>query len=176
MADQLQRICPRIHTKRLFLRPPGAADAERIASIVGDWNVARYLARVPYPYGLADARYFLDHVAPGEWVWAITLGDKDKLIGVIGLTSEENGPSAELGYWLSPAHWGQGIATEAARAIVSYGFETLGLPYILSGYFEENPASGRVLEKIGFTETGRFPRPCLADNSEKICAEMRLYP
>lgn len=133
---------------------------EGIVSIVGDWEVARRLARVPHPYGPDDARFFLDQVVPAEWVWAITLRGENRLIGAVGLTPEKD--TAELGYWLSPAHWGRGIATEAARALVDFGFERLGLTYLTSGYFGDNPASGRVLAKLGFVETGRARRPCVA--------------
>ena len=68
--------------------------------------------------------FFLDHVVPAEWVWAITLRGSDTLLGAIGLTPEEGVAAAELGYWLSPAHWGNGITTEAARAVVAFGFES----------------------------------------------------
>jgi RimJ/RimL family protein N-acetyltransferase len=113
---------PKLVTERLSLRPPEDGDVDAIVSIVGHWNVARRLARVPHPYGPADARFFLEQVVPAEWVWAVTLGGSDRLVGAIGLTPEESADTAELGYWLSPPHWGQGISTEAARAVVSFGF------------------------------------------------------
>jgi RimJ/RimL family protein N-acetyltransferase len=165
---------PKLVTERLSLRPPEDGDVDAIVSIVGDWNVARRLARVPHPYGPADARFFLEQVVPAEWVWAVTLGGSDRLVGAIGLTPEESADTAELGYWLSPPHWGQGISTEAARAVVSFGFGVLGLPYLTSGYFEDNPASGRVLEKLGFVETGRVMRPCLATGGETMSVKMQL--
>lgn len=165
---------PEIITERLLLRRPNEGDVGAIVSIVGDWDVARRLARVPHPYGHADAAFFLEQIVPSEWVWAITLQGSDTLVGAIGLTPEEDANTAELGYWLSPAHWGRGIATEAARSVVSYGFVTLGIPCITSGYFEENPGSGRVLEKLGFVETGRTQRPCLAAGNDLPSVEMRL--
>lgn len=157
-----------------MLRRPNGGDLGAIVSIVGDWEVARRLARVPHPYGTTDAKFFLEKVVPSEWVWAITLLGSDALIGAIGLTPEEDADTAELGYWLSRNHWGQGIATEAARAVVSYGFDKLNLPYITSGYFEENPASGRVLEKLGFAATGFSRRPCLAVGTDVPSVEMCL--
>jgi RimJ/RimL family protein N-acetyltransferase len=143
-------------------------------SIVGDWEVARRLARVPHPYGPDDARFFLDQVVPVEWVWAITLEGADTLIGAVGLTPENDADTAELGYWLSRAYWGRGITTEAARAVVSFGFESLGLPVLTSGYFEDNPASGQVLHKLGFVEAGRVMRPCLAAGGEVPSVRMDL--
>lgn len=163
---------PIISTGNLRLRLPNHADINAIVSIVGDWEVARRLARVPHPYGAADAAFFLDQIVPNEWVWAITIDGLDDLVGVVGLTPEDN--TAELGYWLSPVHWGRGIATEAAEAVLSYGFGTLRLPYLTSGYFTDNPASGRVLQKLGFVETGRSLKPCLATGSEVPSVRMRL--
>lgn len=165
---------PELVTKRLLLRRPMAGDAGAIIDIVGDWDVARCLARVPHPYGPADAAFFLDQVVPAEWVWAITLQGFDELVGVVGLTPNEGEDAAELGYWLSRAQWGRGVATEAGEAVVSYGFKMLGLPYITSGYFEENPASGRVLGKLGFVETGRTMRPCLAAGKHVSSVEVCL--
>ncbi|WP_440979225.1 GNAT family N-acetyltransferase [Sphingomonas pseudosanguinis] len=165
---------PDLATPRLALRRPAEHDVAAIVSIVGDWEVARRLARVPHPCGPDDARFFLERVVPAEWVWAITLGDEDRLIGAVGLTPEEG--TAELGYWLAPAHWGQGIATEAARAVVDFGLEHLGLARLTSGYFEENPASGRVLAKLGFVETGRVMRPCVAVGGDVPSVRMILEP
>ena len=165
---------PDLATTRLSLRRPTERDGEAIISIVGDWDVARRLARVPHPYGPDDARFFLERVVPAEWVWAITLRGEDRLIGAVGLTPEEE--TAELGYWLSPAHWGRGIATEAARAVVDFGFEHVGLARLTSGYFEDNPASGRVLTKLGFVEAGRVMRSCVAVGGEVPSVRMSLKP
>ena len=163
---------PELVTERLSLRWPNDGDSDAIVGIVGDWQVARRLARVPHPYGPAEARFFVEQVVPAEWVWAITLRDCDELVGAIGLTPDAD--TAELGYWLSPRLWGRGITTEAARVVVSFGFASLGLPYLTSGDFEDNPASGRVLEKLGFIETGRVMRSCLAAGVEVRSARMRL--
>ncbi len=165
---------PDLATERLSLRRPNDRDVDAIVGVVGDWEVARRLARVPHPYGPTDARFFLDHVVPAEWVWAVTLRGSDTLLGAIGLTPEEGADAAELGYWISPTHWGSGIATEAARAVVAFGFESLGLPVLTSGYFEDNPPSGRVLRKLGFVETGRVMRPCLAAGGEVPSIRMEL--
>ena len=167
-------IRPDLDTTRLSLRRPTEGDVEAIVSIVGNWEVARRLARVPHPYGPDDARFFLERVVPAEWVWAITLRGKDRLIGAVGLTPDKD--TAELGYWLSPAHWGRGIATEAAQAVMDFGFEHVGLARLTSGYFEDNPASGRVLAKLGFVETDRLMRPCLSVGGEVPSVRMMLEP
>jgi RimJ/RimL family protein N-acetyltransferase len=165
---------PDLVTERLLLRRPRVDDIDSIVSIVGNWEVARRLARVPHPYSEADARFFLEQVVPAEWVWAITMDGLDELMGAIGMTPEEGKNTAELGYWLSPNCWGRGIATEASRAVVSFAFEVLELPYLTSGYFEDNPPSGRVLVKLGFIETDRVMRPCLADGRDVPALRMEL--
>ena len=165
---------PELTTGRLYLRRPNDGDVAAIMNIAGDREIARRLARVPHPYGAADARYFLEQVVPVEWVWAMTPKGSDTLIGVVGLTPGSGEHTAELGYWLSPDHWRRGFATEAAGAAVSFGFGMLGLPYLTSGYFADNPASGRVLEKLGFIETGRVMRPCLAAGADVPSIRMQL--
>lgn len=169
-------IRPTLVTERLVLRRPVAADAAAIVAIVGDIEVSRYLARVPHPYTAQDAAFFLDQIAPNEWVWAITLRDHDELIGMVGLTPEEGRETAELGYWLAKPYWGQGIASEAARRIVEFGFAELGLPCITSGYFTGNPASGAVLLKLGFVEIGETMRSHLAEGKDMAAKDLRLFP
>lgn len=153
---------PQLETARLALRKPVTADSAAIIAAVGDWEVAKNLSLVPHPYGDAEAQFFLDQVVPADWVWAVTWRGQDALLGVVGLSPAADGTSGEFGYWLGRPHWGQGITTEAARAVVTFAFGTLGLERLTSGYFEDNPASGRVLAKLGFTAAGRSLRPCLA--------------
>ena len=119
---------PALKTRRLFLRRPDLSDRDSIVSIVGDWNVARNLSRVPHPYGPTDAGFFLEEIVPNEWAWAITISGSRELVGAIGLTPDTNANTAELGYWLSPSLSNKGIVTEAARAVVAFGFDTLRFP------------------------------------------------
>ncbi|WP_267434038.1 GNAT family N-acetyltransferase [Sphingomonas sp. GM_Shp_1] len=165
---------PDLQTERLSLRRPADRDVDAIVNAVGVWDVARRLARVPYPYTPDDARFFLERIVPAEWVWAITLRGSDHLAGVVGLTPQEHADTAELGYWLAPAHWGHGLMTEAARAVIAFGFDHLGLPALTSEYFDDNPASGRVLAKLGFVETGRILRPCVAIGGDVRAVRMIL--
>lgn len=164
---------PPIATERLTLRRPNVDDIDQIVRIVGDWEVARRLSRIPHPYRVADAHFFLEQIVPVEWVWAITLTGSNPLIGVVGLTPSETADRAELGYWLSPDHWGRGIVTEAANAILTFGFERSNLSLITSGYFQDNAASGRVLEKLGFRDVGRDVRPCMATAIEVASVVMQ---
>jgi RimJ/RimL family protein N-acetyltransferase len=165
-----------LDTARLHLRQPAEADVSAIIAIAGDWEVARRLARVPHPYTAADVRFFFDHVLPNEPTWAILWRETSQLIGMIGLVPAPDGRSAELGYYVARDHWGRGVATEAARAITRVGFESFGYLKLTSAYQSDNPASGRVLAKLGFTMVGISSRPCLAEGNDKSSVEVEWVP
>ncbi len=161
-------------TKRLYLRPPVWADAAAIIAICGEWEVARQLSRVPHPYGYPDFHFFLEQVVVREPTWAIVLREADDLVGVIGLAPRPDGQSTELGYYIGRGHWGQGLATEAGRAVVCLATEDIGYARLTSGYHADNPASGRVLAKLGFKQTGVSNRMCLADHKDKPTVDVEL--
>lgn len=165
-----------LETARLALRQPTETDAAAIVAIAGDWEIARRLSRVPHPYTDADLRFFFDHVVPNEPTWAIVWRQSDRVIGMVGLSPAPDGASAELGYYIGRDHWGRGAATEAAQAIARVGIETFGYRKLTSGYYEDNPASGRVLAKLGFTVVGTSSRPCLAEGKDKPSVEVEYEP
>ncbi|PTQ07788.1 GNAT family N-acetyltransferase [Sphingomonas oleivorans] len=148
-------------TERLLLRPGWIEDAPALAAAIADEAIVTKLSRVPWPYRLEDAEAFLGASQPADasandlprfLIWLRTHG-APKLIGGIGLQRTETG--AELGYWIVRDYWGLGFATEAARAVVALADESLRLPTLEAGHFVDNPASGRVLQKLGFQPTGR---------------------
>jgi RimJ/RimL family protein N-acetyltransferase len=145
---------PVLATKRLVLRPPGAADAKAIASLINDRRIAENTARIPHPYSVADAHAFLAQVNhdPREPSFAIALAD-GTIIGGCGIHVLSGG-EPELGYWIGVPYWGRGYATEAARAVLDHGFGALGCERLTSRARVSNPASRRVLEKCGFQWTG----------------------
>ena len=163
-----------LFTGRLYLRQLVGSDAEAVVAICGDWEVARQLSRVPHPYGHSDFRFFLEQVVVMEPTWAIVLRETNELAGVIGLAPHQDGQSAELGYYIGRAHWGRGLATEAGQAVVSLGTEDIGYPRLTSGYHADNPASGRVLAKLGFKPIGVSSRMCLAAGKDKPAIDVEL--
>jgi RimJ/RimL family protein N-acetyltransferase len=165
-----------LDTARLHLRRPVERDADAIIAIAGDWVVARRLARVPHPYTDADVRFFFNQVVPNEPTWAILWRQTSRLIGMMSLVPAPDGRSAELGYYIARDHWGLGVATEAALAITRVGFESFGYLKLTSGYHADNPASGRVLAKLGFTIVGTSSRPCLAEGKDKSSVEVEWVP
>ena len=139
-------------TGRLFLRAPRREDSAAIAHLANDIRVAGNTARLPHPYRVEDAEEFIAAASRQEAqaLFAITL--ERTLIGVCGLDPREDGP--EIGYWLGVEYWGQGYATEAARALIDHAFGQLGYEALAAGARVSNPASRRVLEKCGFQWTG----------------------
>jgi len=141
---------PTLLMERLLLRPYIRADIPALVPLIGAQEVAATTLRIPHPYSASDAEAFFARIETGAEVrWAITLRPDGALIGGDGLRLERDQNRAELGYWLGVPYWGNGYATEAARAALQYGFEVLGLHRIHASHFSNNPASGAVLRKIG---------------------------
>lgn len=156
-----------IRTPRLTLRPLEPGDAPAITAGVGNYDVARWLAVVPYPYAPEDAESFLASgaAAPGA-CWAIC--DAGGLQGLISV-------GAEMGYWLARGAWGRGYATEAGDAVVDAVFAgDRRRDEILSGYLDGNARSASVLAKLGFLPAGSEPRPARALAQEVLTHRVRL--
>lgn len=149
-----------VRTERLLLRRFAEADLDAWhRAVFADPDVMRFLPpRAPVPRGeMADRlRRINDHwVSHGFGVWGVVLPERDEVIGHCGLRSVEEWPGdVEVLYALGRPWWGNGYATEAARASVRLGFERLGLPRIVGFALPENAASRRVLEKAGMRLRG----------------------
>ena len=148
-----------LQTERLTLRVYALSDIPALMPLIGAREVAATTLRIPHPYSESDARDFIasteEAVSSGS---GLRLGIvlRDTLCGGVGLRIEPDHRRAELGYWVGVPYWGNGYATEAARAVVKYGFGTLGLHRIFASHFANNPASARVLRKIGMRYEGRL--------------------
>jgi RimJ/RimL family protein N-acetyltransferase len=137
------------------------ADADRVQELAGDRAVADTMLKIPHPYedGMADTwianhRNWFDERQ--QAVFAVTRKPDDTLIGAVGLRLELDEGRAELGYWIGKPYWNQGYGTEAARAALQFGFEQLGLNRVFAHHFVRNPASGRVMQKLGMIYEGRL--------------------
>jgi [ribosomal protein S5]-alanine N-acetyltransferase len=146
---------PTLETARLQLRPYNDADITELVPLIGAREVAATTLRIPHPYTERDAREFFALLHDPRKIWlAITLVGDGRQIGGIGLTVDDRHQHAELGYWLGVAYWGKGYATEAARDMLRYGFDTLQLHRVFASHFKHNPASGRILQKLGMRHEG----------------------
>ena len=157
-------------TEHLLLRPGWAEDAPALAAAIADESIVRNLATAPWPYALRDAEAFLasprDPVLPSFLMVERTMGDP-RLVGACGLGRRSSG-AVEMGYWIARAHWNRGFATEAGMALLDIA-GALALPRLEASYFIDNPASGRVLEKLGFLPTGiAAPRYSCARGDEAM--------
>lgn len=155
---------PTLATERLLLRPMTLTDAPEVQRLAGDYDVAANALDIPYPYpdGVAGS-WIAGHEEGfvfGEMVvFAVTPADDDLLIGAIGLMNiDRRHRRGELGYWIGKPYWNRGYATEAAGAIIAYGFGGLGLNRIYAMYFTRNPASARVMQKCGMAYEGCLRR------------------
>ncbi|MDE3115138.1 MAG: GNAT family N-acetyltransferase [Pseudomonadota bacterium] len=170
--------CRRLETERLLLRPPEDADIAAMTALANDYGVAKNLSRLPHPYTEDDAQSFVTRSAlmraqGTEFPFAIVCKENGLYLGGCGLHLKDNG-LFELGYWLGRCHWGQGYATEAARKVAGFAFHGLKAVRVTAGYFHDNPASGRVLEKLGFRPDGAVNRDCLARGHTVYCLDMLL--
>ena len=168
---------PTLSTPRLSLRAFGQPDAPAIARLADDIQIYRNTLKIPYPYTEADARLWLsiqkEQARTGTGaVFAITRKDNGLMMGACGMELFSDHKRGELGYWLGRDFWGQGYATEAATAVVGWGFSALSLNRISAARFADNPASGRVLEKIGMQEEGMLRRHAFRD---KEFRDMVMY-
>ena len=146
---------PTLETARLRIRPYRDADIPELLPLIGPREVAATTLQIAHPYTEQDARDFFELAKEPDKLWlAITLRSDARQIGGIGLRIEPQHQHAELGYWLGVAYWGRGYATEAAREMLRYGFEDLGLHRIFATHFKHNAASGRILKKIGMHYEG----------------------
>lgn len=143
-----------IKTERLYLTPIALGDAQQVQRLAGDEAIARDALSIPHPFHDRMAEAWISSLGDGDAVFAIREGVSTPLAGLVGLQRGAMEGVAEFSYWIGKAHWGRGYATEAAAAVVAYGFERLGLRRIFATSLVRNPASERVLEKVGMREEG----------------------
>jgi [ribosomal protein S5]-alanine N-acetyltransferase len=150
---------PILETERLKLRGFQLEDASEFERLIVPKEVTDGTLSFPHPvpegWGIERIDRMTARLESGEHIeFAICARDSGKLIGGIGLGITARHKRGGLGYWLGVDFWGKGFATEAARAVLTYGFQTLELHRIEAGHYPRNPASGRVLEKIGMQREG----------------------
>src|SRR5712671_6223394 len=138
-----------LETERLTLRRPTLADVKAIARLANDRRIAENTRRLPHPYSTDHAIEFVRATANDDRETAFLIEHNHAPIGMVGIDARQP-DMPELGYWLGLAHWGQGFATEAARAVIDFAFEEFDVEHLISGARVANPASRNILEKCGF--------------------------
>ena len=150
---------PTLETERLILRPFATSDAAEVQRLAGSRSIADTTLNIPFPYGDGVAEEWISKHQGSfddgkDVTFAITQRSNDPLVGAISLMGISEGHQAELGYWIGEPFWNQGFCTEAAQAVVDYGLRALDLIRIHACHFKRNPASGRVMQKIGMSHEG----------------------
>ena len=142
-------------SERLFLRPAWPEDWESLHRGIADERVVRNLATAPWPYTAEDAQGFTNREQDSRLPsFMVTLPDEG-LIGGAGIGIDKETGEVQLGYWIGRNWWGNGFATEAAKAVLKVA-QAIGYDRVTASHFVDNPASGRVLTKAGFRPTGEI--------------------
>ena len=142
-----------LETERLMLRRPTLPDVRAIARLANDRRIAENTRRLPHPYSQEHAVAFVRAMADDKSKTVFLIENNHVPIGIVGVNWRE--PEApELGYWLGVEYWGQGFATEAARAVIDFAFEEFDIEHLMSGARVANPTSRNILEKCGFQWSG----------------------
>ncbi|MBP0444155.1 GNAT family N-acetyltransferase [Roseomonas sp. SSH11] len=168
-ADVTDELFAPLGAGALTLRALRAEDAAQLHRLVNDWEVARMLARVPFPYPRQLADEWIAstraQIAAGT-AWHLAITRDEALVGCVGLTTSPDAPRhAELGYWVGRRHWGQGIGPEAAGRLARWALANLDLDVIHASVLEENARSAAVLARIGFVEDGMAEQDFTARNA-----------
>ena len=166
MSPNASNTRPTLETERLLLRPFVPTDADEVQRLAGDRAIADTTLDIPHPYtdGLAAdwiATHAADFAAGTGVTFAVTRKPDGALVGAIALKDIQAGFKAELGYWTGRPYWGCGYCTEAARAVLRFAFTELSLQRVFAHHFCRNPASGKVMQKLGMKPEGVLRRHVL---------------
>lgn len=158
---------PILNADRLVLRPFRRDDIPAVVRMLSTPHIAEFTLSFPHPPPPGFARDWIGRHR--MWAqrgihlqWAVALHD-DTPVGAIGIALRSDPPHGDIGYWIGPAYWNHGYATEATRAVIVYGFDRLHLPRIQASCFVGNDASARVLLKAGMVEEGTIRNHIVKD-------------
>ena len=161
-----------IKTKRLVLkRPDKSINNKLFASLVGDWDIAKWLSDVPYPYTEKHAEKFIKRSSPDDLRFSVFYDEI--LVGGVGVSFEENN-QLDLGYWIAKDYWGNGFATEASKGLIDYVKNETEFKAITACYVKGNKTSAKVLKKLGFIEIGECEEYFLSRKETMDCVDLIL--
>lgn len=165
-----------LHTKRLILREFKTSDKSALIKGINDFEIAKYLEKVPHPYTEADADWFFNHIKEKsqenprqDYYLAITLAESQEFLGSIGIHHIDlDQKTASIGYWLSRQHHRNGYMFEAASEVIRFCFNDLDLRRLDIGAYSENQASNCLIQKLGFTYEGKKRQGSVSKASGQI--------
>lgn len=155
----MMKKLPTLQSERLTLRPFNLSDAKIVQALAGTKYVAKTTLYIPHPYEEGEAEKWIntheeDFIKNKAVTLAITDKEEKHVIGAITLGLNKIYDHGEIAYWIGKEYSGKGYCTEAARRLIRYGFKEENLNRIYARYMDNNPASGRVMEKIGMKYEG----------------------
>ena len=165
-----------IETSRLLLETPQIAHCGAMAALANNLEISRWLATMPWPYSLDDALHFVEIVSQMKRgsVFSLLLKETGQFVGCCGSGPVDDKDEIDFGYWLGVDYWGNGYASEAACAVLDHVFEKDRFDMITTDCQRQNLASLRVLEKLGFRNTGSRTSFCLATGQTVETLKMQL--
>ena len=158
-----------MQTSRILLRPWRVSDADALFKYASDPEVGPQAGWEPHK-SVEESLNIIRTFFSGEGMWAVVLKETGEAIGCVGYLTAANSNmkinenEGEVGYWIARPYWGQGICTEALQLVIEYCFSVKNFTTLWGDYFPDNPASGRVMEKCGFADTGR----------ETVCPNLKI--
>lgn len=157
-----------IKTERLVLRLFQTSDAPRVATLCNNYNIYKNTLYLPYPYSLNDAiswmeNHYNNFIGDNSYEFAVTDKETGEVFGAIALSNNKRFNQGEIAYWIGEPYWGNGYATEAAQSILKFAFEEKKLHKVFARYFLSNPASGKVMDKIGMEKEGVLKEHVIKD-------------
>ena len=162
----------KITTQRLILKRPDKTINNRVfASLVGDWDIAKWLSDVPFPYTEKHAEKFIKRSSPDDLRFSVFYDEI--LVGGVGVSFEENN-QLDLGYWIAKDYWGNGFATEASKGLIDYVKNETEFKAITACYVKGNKTSAKVLKKLGFIEIGECEEYFLSRKETMDCVDLIL--
>ena len=162
----------KITTQRLVLKRPDKTINKKVfASLVGDWDIAKWLSDVPYPYTEKHAEKFIKRSSPDDLRFSVFYDEI--LVGGVGVSFEENN-QLDLGYWIAKDYWGNGFATEASKGLIDYVKNETEFKAITACYVKGNKTSAKVLKKLGFIEIGECEEYFLSRKETMDCVDLIL--
>lgn len=158
-----------LSTERLFLRPYKIDDAKDVAKYCSNQKLSEFTLNIPYPYSEKDAiDWIIGHeelIKKGVlFPFAVILKSNNQLVGTMSLIVDKPHRRGELAYWIGFEHWSKGYGTESGKEIIKHGFNNLGLNRIAAHHFTENPASGKIMQKLGMNLEGTMKERYLKRN------------
>ena len=141
-----------INTLNLVIKKPNIKDINNLVDELNNWNISKWLVKVPFPYSINDANYWIKKTEVDEFSFNIYL--KNKLIGGISITNKLGKHKWELGYWIGEEYWGNKYAKEASEALINYFFSNTSNNIIYASHMKDNIKSNKIILSLGFKKLG----------------------